>query len=154
MIAAACSGRAEFLKIEQSFGGMDKCASCSEFIQKKLTANPGVQSVEIDDAKRVVKVVLKPGNTVKLANIRDFVQQSGYEAKEAQVTVVGVPVVHRGITNLKIEGQTQTLRVKDDGGFIREFTNKKVEVEGVVQLVKVNETRLEVMVTTKGKLVP
>ena len=55
LLVCAASLRAEYLKVEQNFGGMD-CASCADFVQKKLTTNPGIASVKIDNKKGVLVV--------------------------------------------------------------------------------------------------
>lgn len=151
---AAGSLAAEYLRIEQGFGGMAECASCSRFIEKKFSGNAGVASVRMDAKKNLVELELKPGNKLRWSQVRDFVQQSGYTPQEAKVSVVGMPLVDRGVTNLRIGGSEEAIRVKDDDGHLREFARKKVSVEGVLELVRTGETALEVLKVTKATLVP
>ncbi len=152
LCAFTVGASAEFLKVEQAFGGMD-CASCADFVQKKLTGNPGVQGVKIDNKKGMLVVELKPGNSVKLRAIRDLVQQSGYTPKDLKVTVIGTTVVDRGYTNFKVEGQPEMIRVKDKEGFLRELGNRKARVEGVIETSTVDGNRMDFLIPTKGDAV-
>ncbi|HUQ95092.1 MAG TPA: heavy metal-associated domain-containing protein [Bryobacteraceae bacterium] len=140
--------RAEYLRIEQDFGAMD-CASCSEFIQNKLNKNQGVQSVEVDRKRNVVRVILKPGNTVRVRQVRDFVEQSGFKPKETRVTVRGVAWVDRGITTLKIPELNEAIRVRDEEMGLRMFYNKKVEVTGRIESVMSEGSRIDILVVEK-----
>ena len=152
LLLCAVSLPAEYLKVEQNFGGMD-CASCADFVQKKLTTNPGIGSVNIDNKKGVLVVDLKPGNTVKLRAIRDLVQQSGYTPKDLRVTVIGTTVVDRGYTNFKVEGIAEMMRVKDKEGFLRELGNRKARVEAVVETSKIDGNRMDFLIPTKGEAI-
>jgi copper chaperone CopZ len=135
--------------VEQSFGGID-CASCADFVQKKLTTNPGIQSVQVDRKKGLLTVDLKPGNTVKLRQIRDLVQQSGFTPKDLRVTVIGTPVIDRGYTNFKIEGQPEMIRVRDKETYLRELGNRKSRVEAVIETATVDGNRMDFLVPTKA----
>src|SRR5262245_15100867 len=84
---AWCSS-AEFRWIQLSFNGLD-CASCAEFVQGKLSKNRGIESVEVDLKAGHVTVALKPENRVRLDQVRDFVQQSGFTPQEARVKLRG-----------------------------------------------------------------
>src|SRR5262245_36137247 len=112
LLLVAVGLHAEYLRIEQEFGGMD-CASCANFVQGKLGKNPNVQSVTIDNKKGLLTVVLKPGNTMRVGQVRDFVQQSGYQPKDASVVVVGQAVMDRGRSKLKVS-EKETILVRDD----------------------------------------
>jgi hypothetical protein len=50
---------------------------------------PGVESVDVSLEKAVTDIQLKAGNTVTLAQIRDIIRSSGFNAREANVTAVG-----------------------------------------------------------------
>jgi copper chaperone CopZ len=143
---------AEYLRIEQSFGAMD-CASCAEFIQKKLTRNPGVESVNVDRKKNVVTVVLKPGNKVRLRQIRDFVEQSGFQPKEAEVVVLGTASVERGITTLKIAESEDAIRLRDPDTRMREYITRKVEIKGQVEKVMSQGSRIDILEVREARVV-
>ena len=139
----------EYLKIDMSFGGME-CASCSTFIQGKFGKNPGIESVNIDNKKHVVQMVLKPGNTVRISQVRDFVQQSGFTPKEAKVTVMGVASVEKGYTNFAITGLNQIIRLRDKDTVTRELISKKAVIEGVWQVITNDGEKLEVIDVDKA----
>src|SRR5262245_15685770 len=117
-LIAASIAQAEYLQIEMGYGGME-CASCSTFVQGKFGKNPGVESVSIDDKKHVVMLVLKPGNTIRISQVRDFVQQSGFTPKEARVKLIGVTSVDKGFRNFTIAGTNQVVRLRDNDDKLR-----------------------------------
>lgn len=80
---------AEYLRIEQAFGGME-CASCTQFVQSRLAKRPGVESVSMDEKTGSLVVVLKPGNSLRLRQVTDLVQQSGFTPKDTRVVAQGV----------------------------------------------------------------
>lgn len=140
----------EFLTIDMAFGGME-CASCSQFIQGKFAKNPGIESVKIDNKAHLVALVLKPGNTVKISQVRDFVQQSGFTPKDAHVKLTGVASVEKGYTNFTIAGLNQTIRLRDNEANLREFISKKVVIEGLWQIITYNGEKLEVIDVEKAE---
>ncbi|MCC6389877.1 MAG: heavy-metal-associated domain-containing protein [Bryobacterales bacterium] len=143
---------AEYLRIEQSFAAMD-CASCAGFIQKKLARNPGVESVNVDRKKNVVTVALKPGNKVRLRQVRDFVEQSGFKPREAEVVVLGTASVERGITTLKIADSEDSIRLRDPDTRMREYITKKVEIKGMVESVMSQGSRIDILEVREAKVV-
>lgn len=102
---------AEFRLIELSFGGID-CASCAEFVQGKLARARGVESVTVDRAAGMVTVKLAPDNKVRLDQVRDFVQQSGFTPKDAHVRVRGAVASQDGGWVLRLPETGQTYRLK------------------------------------------
>jgi cation transport ATPase len=140
---------AEFLRIEMAYGGME-CASCARFIENKFARNPGVESVSVDGRKGAVILKLKPGNTVRLNQVRDFVQQSGFTPKESVVVVRGVAQVDRGYTNFKIDGLDQTVRLKDPETLLRQWIFKNVEITGVAQVITHEGQKIELIEVQKA----
>jgi cation transport ATPase len=143
---------AEFLRIEMGFGGME-CASCSQFIQNKFSRNPGVESVTVDSKKSAVILKLKPGNTVRLSQVRDFVQQSGFTPKATVVVVRGIAQVDRGYTNFKVDGLEQTFRLKDPETLLRQWIFKSVEITGVAETITNDGQKIDVIEVQKAERV-
>ncbi len=153
LIICAPALSAEFLRIELSFQGKE-CASCGNFIKERLGRNTGVQSVEMDAKKSSVIVKLKPANAVRPSHIRDLVQQSGFEPNQATVTAIGIVRVDRGYTHLELSDGKPPIRLRDSDLHVRSFGNKKVEIEGVVEIIATDSGPLEIILVTKGKLAP
>lgn len=151
LLILAGVARAEFLRIEMGFGGME-CASCSQFIENRFSRNPGVESVSIDKQKSAVILKLKPGNKVRLTQVRDFVQQSGFTPKDAQVVVRGVPEVEQGNTSLKIDG-IGTVRLEDPRALLRAWISKNVEITGKSRMITHEGQKAEVIEVEKAELV-
>lgn len=133
--------RAEYLKIEMGFGGME-CASCTEFIEGKFTRNRNVKSVHVDKQNSVLTLELKPDNKLRLEQVRDQVQQSGFTPKDTRVVVQGV--AQNGA--LTISGLEQQIAVTDPKQLLSGYADKRVRVEGEV---KTGAGRSQTLVVSK-----
>ncbi|MBI4905907.1 MAG: heavy-metal-associated domain-containing protein [Acidobacteria bacterium] len=151
LLATASFTRAEYVRVEQDFETMD-CASCATFVENKLTRNPGVEKVTLDARKGTLSVVLKPGNTVKFAQIRDFVQQSGYKPKEARVIIRGTPRTKVGYVDFEMPELRETIRVRDNDTVFRETINKKVEAAGKMEKVESKGVMIDIFVVTSVRV--
>jgi copper chaperone CopZ len=147
LVAAAL--QAEYMRVEMDFGGMN-CASCADFIKNKLTKNPGVHSVSVDDAKGTLVVALNAGNTVKLSQIRDFVQQSGYKINETRISVLGQAIMDTGRTKVKVF-DNDVLFIKDPDARLRELITRKVLVTGKLVKVQTDNGIVDVLNVTDAK---
>lgn len=125
LLAAPATLRAEFLKIEITFGGME-CASCTDFLENKFTRNRNVKSVQIDRQKGILTLELKPENKVRFEDIRDQVQQSGFTPKQSRVTVSGI-IQDDG--TLQIPEIGQAWKLSGD----RPAAGKRVTVHGIAK---------------------
>ncbi|MBI3680259.1 MAG: heavy-metal-associated domain-containing protein [Acidobacteria bacterium] len=148
LLAALSSLRAEFLRIEMGFGGID-CASCAQFIEGKFSRNSGVNSVQVDRKKGVVILDLKPGNNVRYTQVRDFIQQSGFTPKDAKVKVRGTPQPD----GLRIAETGLVLSLRDPANRLREYQNQRVEIEGVLTRSGSNGVTADVLEVAKADLV-
>lgn len=144
------AARAEYLRVEQDFETMD-CASCATFVENKLTKNPGVEKVTIDAKKGKLTVFLKPGNSMKYAQIRDFVQQSGYKPKEGRVIIRGTPRMKVGYAEFEMTDIRETLRVRDEDIVLRELINKRVEAAGKIEKVESKGTMIDIFVVVSAR---
>lgn len=152
LLLSALSCSAEYLRIEVKYGGME-CASCTSFIQNKLGKTAGVQSVQIDGKTSAVVITLTPGNAVKLRSVRDTVQQSGFAIKEVKTKLRGIPKMDRGVLNLSIPETNETVRLRDRDAKLREYVNRKVEIEANAEIVTSGGARIDIYDVTKGDLV-
>lgn len=75
---------------------------------KKL---PGVESVHVLLNKGLVDVQLKPGNMVRIEQIRKAIEHDAFTPKDAQVVVVGELVSQNGKLQLKVAGTDETFLV-------------------------------------------
>lgn len=127
--------QAEYLRIEQPFGGME-CASCTDFVLKRLTNRPGVETAAVDPkAGGALIVTLKPGNTVRLHNVVDLVQQSGFKPGESSVVVRGTLLWEDadGTPRLKVsDSETPLVLADQEKRLRREEAGKRLEIEGTV----------------------
>jgi copper chaperone CopZ len=88
IVVAASPARAEILEAEQTALGMD-CAPCAYSIELGMKKFKGAKDFEISLNKQTVAIRFKPGNKVKLAEIRKFVEDKGFAAKETKLRVAG-----------------------------------------------------------------
>jgi copper chaperone CopZ len=144
---------AEFLRIELVYEGKE-CASCGKFIEEKLKRNAGVQSVVVDAKQATVMLSLKPGNPVRPSHLRDLVQQTGYQPKHATVKVTGTVRVDRGYTHLELGDGRSPIRLRDSDLHLRAYGNKKVEIDGVDEIISTDSGPLEIIQVKKAALAP
>jgi copper chaperone CopZ len=103
LIFAAVALRAEFLRVEQSVGGLD-CVSCAQSVDKTLRKIKGVETATFRAEDAVAALQLKPGNTLPLEEIRDAVKRIGYTPGTAKVTVRGECRMESGKWLLRVAG--------------------------------------------------
>src|SRR5882762_5375065 len=121
----------EFLWVEMQFGGMD-CASCSSFIQEKLAKNRNVQSVDIDAAKGLLRVTLKPATRMRPEQVRDLVQQSGYTTSQIRAAVRGTAAEQSGKWTLMVPELSQAYPLGAGGSVLetlKQNAGKPLELE-------------------------
>lgn len=80
--------RAEYLRIELRVYGLD-CGLCARGISASIQRMPGVKSVDVSLKKGLLEIVLVPGNTVKMSDLRKRIRENGFRPMEATVTAKG-----------------------------------------------------------------
>ena len=75
LVGMAGSAFAETIKV--SVNGM-VCAFCATGIEKKFKAEPEVESVKVDLAKKLVTVKTKPGQPISDAKVKEVITYTGY----------------------------------------------------------------------------
>jgi copper chaperone CopZ len=80
--------RAEYLRIELKVYGLD-CELCARGVGASVQKLPGVESVKVSLKTGSLEIVLMPGNTFKMSDLRKRIRQNGFRSMEAKVTAVG-----------------------------------------------------------------
>ncbi len=97
----------------------------------------GVDSVAVSLNEGLAKIRLKPGNSVRLDQIRQKVEDNGFTPKEATVVARGQVVSAGGKQQLRLLGTNETYELSVDrqagklGEEIKSQAGKTVMVEGV-----------------------
>jgi copper chaperone CopZ len=80
--------RAEYLRIQLRVYGLD-CGLCARGVSANIQRMAGVKSVEVNLKKGLLEIVLLPGNTFKMSDLRKRIRENGFRSMEATVTAVG-----------------------------------------------------------------
>lgn len=81
-------GQAQLLQVKQTVFGMD-CAPCAYGLEKRIKNIDGVQSATVSLNDGLLTANLAKENQLTLQRIRKAVEESGFKAKEANITVTG-----------------------------------------------------------------
>lgn len=79
---------AEYLRIQLRVYGLD-CELCARGVSASIQKMPGVKSVDVNLKKGLLDIVLVPGNTFKMSDLRKRIRENGFRSMEATVTAVG-----------------------------------------------------------------
>lgn len=91
LLVAISSARplcAEYVRIEIRVFGMD-CGLCARGLAAYVARMPGVKSADVSWKKGMLDVVLDPGNTIKMEDVRKRIRDNGFRPMEANVTAKG-----------------------------------------------------------------
>ncbi|MCS7023554.1 MAG: hypothetical protein NZV14_02050 [Bryobacteraceae bacterium] len=133
----------EYLNIELDLQDLD-CPSCAQFLEKKFSRHPAVERVVFEDEPRVLKLALKPENRLRLMQLFDSVQQSGYALRQVRVVVRGIPDMGLSEPQLRIEG-VENVRLTDPQKLLHAVKPGIVELKGLAQLVAHEGQRMAVI---------
>ncbi len=98
----------------------------------------GVESVSVSLNKGLASIRLKPGNTVRIEQLREAVERNGFSPKDANVTALGQVVSVGGKLQFKVLGVDQTYDLLVDSAArqiseeVKRETGKTVIIEGVI----------------------
>jgi hypothetical protein len=102
----------------------------------------GVESVQVSLNEGLARIQLKPGNKLRLAQLRERVADNGFTPKEARVAVLGEIISTNGRLQLKVTGADEIFdlslapkapRTEDE---LKKQVGKTLFVEGVVATSK------------------
>ena len=128
---------AEYHQIDLTIYGMD-WGICAHAVSVALKKTPGVETVEVSLNKGLATIHLKPGNTVKLQQIRKSVEDKGFTPKDAKVRLTARIVNDGGHLSLKVSEANESFAVKmaaegkKTERQLQELINKNVVVEGII----------------------
>jgi copper chaperone CopZ len=103
---------------------------------------PGVKKVEVSLNKGLVTIALKPGNTVRMAQIRKAVLKNAFSPKGSRVSAVGEIVINHGRPQLKLTQTNELYNLKAAPGSdavlaaLRSDAGKTVLVDGHIPAPK------------------
>jgi copper chaperone CopZ len=79
---------AEYLRIQLRVYGLD-CELCARGVSASVQRIAGVKSVEVSLRKGILDIVLTPGNSFKMSDLRKRIRENGFRSMEATVTAFG-----------------------------------------------------------------
>jgi copper chaperone CopZ len=79
---------AEYLRIQLRVYGLD-CGLCARGVSATIQRMAGVKSVDVNLKNGLLEIVLLPGNTFKMSDLRKRIRENGFRSMEATVTAVG-----------------------------------------------------------------
>lgn len=80
--------QAQLLEIKQTVYGMD-CAPCAYGLENRIQKMEGIEAVSVSLNEGLLMANLQKSNQLSLADIRKAVEESGFKAREANITVEG-----------------------------------------------------------------
>lgn len=101
---------AELRQLNITTFGMD-CATCAHAMTVSIQKIPGVESVHVNINRGLVTVMLKPGNTVTMEQIRKAILNDAFTPKQARVVAVGELVHQGGKLQFRVTGSNEVFPV-------------------------------------------
>lgn len=94
---------------------------------------PGVETAHVSLNQGLVTIELKPGNTLKLQQLRKAITDQGFTPKEAQVTAIGELAQANGKLQFNVSGADESLPViETPHAHWDKETGQQVQVSGMV----------------------
>ena len=87
-LALPFAGHAQLLEVNQTVFGMD-CAPCAYGLEQRIKKMDGVQSASVSLNKGLLVANLEKNNQLTLQDVREAVEESGFQAREATISVRG-----------------------------------------------------------------
>jgi len=122
LLIAACTVRAEFLRVEVSMKDMD-CASCSDSLGKAFEKIRGVKHVDVSMKDGTVTLELVDQNRVPLERVWEMIKRVGFTPGDTKVNVRGDV---KG-DSFVISGLDRTIRIEG-----RAAEGENVELKGTI----------------------
>lgn len=79
---------AEYMRIQLRVYGLD-CELCARGVSASIQSLGGVKAVDVGLKKGMVVLMLEPGNTFKMSDLRRRIRENGFRSMEATVTAIG-----------------------------------------------------------------
>jgi copper chaperone CopZ len=140
-LALPASASAELRRVDLTVLGMD-CATCAHGVRIAMEKLEGVESIQVSLERKAAEVRLRPGNRVRLSDLRQIIKHNGFKATDAAVVVSGLLVMREGSTALDVTGTGLAWKLERDPGdprpydeadrLLRAKPGSAVEIAGVV----------------------
>jgi len=104
-------------------------------VRVSLKAVPGVDTVDVNLAKGLASVALKPGNTATLKQLGDAIAKNGFSMKQSDATVDGQIVQVAGKVKVQVSGSNETLELVPETNaspVAATLIGKNVEMTGTI----------------------
>lgn len=135
---------AQILELRQTVFGMD-CAPCAHGLEQRMSKLEGVESVSVSLNNSLLTATLDPGNRLTLVKVRKSIKDSGFQPKEAELTVAGTILKVDGIYILETEaGEKFVLTSGDHEIDLPDELPQKVVVSGKAKVGETPEVELAV----------
>ena len=88
LVFAVQPAHAEYLKIQLRVYGLD-CGLCAKGVAASVEHLSGVKSVDVSLKTGILDIVLIPGNTFKMSDLRARIKMNGFRPVDATATAIG-----------------------------------------------------------------
>ena len=104
LFCAAQPLHAEYLNIHLRVYGLD-CGLCAKGVAASVQHLPGVKSVEVTLKTGMLDILLTPGNTLKMSDLRSRIKMNGFRPMDATATAIGD---FKGSSRFEVTGADET----------------------------------------------
>ena len=114
---------------------------CAHAVRVAMRKVPGIEDVHVSLEKAHTDVVLRPGNEVAIAQLREIIKNSGFKSGDAEITAQGRIVGEKDSPRLDLAPAPMTLRIREDKGdadALAEF--RRVRGESASAIVEITGT--------------
>lgn len=153
LILLPAASQAQLLEIKQTVFGMD-CAPCAYGLENRIQKLDGVQSASVSLNEGMLTATLHKDNNLKLKTIRKAVEESGFKAKEAEVSAAGtLDRNEQGRYVLETGSGQRILLETENESLLRKFsgTRQTVVVSGRVESSDDAQTTIRVQQVDKAE---
>mgnify|MGYP000309585152 CR=1 FL=1 len=146
-------GQAQLLEVKQTVFGMD-CAPCAYGLEKRIQNIDGIESASVSLNNGLLTANLKQDNQLTLQHIRKAVEESGFKAKEANITVAGTVTRNKtGTLVLETGAGERFILEAENQGALDDISKMKgpFTVTGKTEKSEGSGTKLRLKTVDKGK---
>ena len=89
---------------------------CAHAVRVAMRKLPGVEEVHVSLEKAQTDVILRGGNTVTVAKLREIIKNSGFKSGDAEIVAEGRVVGDKGRLLLDLAPAQTMLTIREDQG--------------------------------------
>jgi hypothetical protein len=118
-------------------------------VRVSVKAINGVDSVDVNLAKGLATVSMKPGNSATLKQMHDAIARNGFTMKQTELVVRGEVEKAAGKFRLKVAGSSDVLDiVPDNAASLDPLVGKQIELAGTMPEPAKNQVIAPIKVKT------